>query len=157
MKILIISDSHGHIANLKHVLGFAKKYRIDAIVHAGDWNTIESVKTVLSFGIPLYTVLGNADIDPSLSEKLKVKSKKFGGNFVEFEIDGKKIGITHKPTDVKKFFDGKKLDIVFCGHYHSKDESVVSGIKVIRSGAIINGINFAVYDTASGRIEFVNE
>jgi len=50
MKILVISDSHGNLSNLKHVMGFAKKLNIDAVIHAGDWNTIESVETVLSFG-----------------------------------------------------------------------------------------------------------
>lgn len=157
MKILIISDSHGNVADLRTVMGLAKKYKIDAVVHAGDWNTIESVETVLSFGIPLYTVLGNADIRPEVIEKLKVKSKKFGEKFLEFELRGKKIGITHKPADNKKYFAGKKLDIIFNGHYHSKDESIVKGIKVVRPGAIISGINFAVYDTKSGKIEFINE
>lgn len=157
MKILIISDSHGNIANLKHVMGFAKKIGVEAVIHAGDWNTLESVETVLSFGTPLYSVIGNADIDPSVNEKLKVKSEKFGGEFLEFELGGKRIGVTHKPNNVKKHFGDKKVDIVFVGHYHSKNESTVGGMRVVRPGAIINGINFAVYDTASGKIEFINE
>ncbi|PIP57073.1 YfcE family phosphodiesterase, partial [Candidatus Woesebacteria bacterium CG22_combo_CG10-13_8_21_14_all_45_10] len=37
MKIVVISDSHGNIANLKHVLGFAKKIKAEAIIHCGDW------------------------------------------------------------------------------------------------------------------------
>lgn len=154
---MVISDSHGNIANLAHVMGFAKKDGVAAIIHAGDWNTIESVETVLSFGIPLYTVLGNGDIRPEVIEKLKTRSEKFDPDFLEVEIDGKKIGITHKPTDNKKFFEDKNLDIVFNGHYHSKDESEALGTKVVRPGAVVNGINFAVYDTASDKIEFVNE
>ena len=157
MKLLIISDSHGNIANLKHVMGFAKKIEVSAVIHAGDWNTIESVETVLSFGAPLYTVLGNADIDSLVIEKLKVKSEKFGEEFLEFELGGRKIGITHKPSDVKKLFGGKKLDIIFTGHRHSEDESIVNGIKIVRPGALINGNNFAVYDTATNGVEFVQD
>lgn len=157
MKILVISDSHGNIANLAHVMGFAKKYGFEAVIHAGDWNTIESVETVLETGIPLYTVLGNADIDPELGKRLKVKGKSFAEDFLEVEVGERKIGITHKPTDNKKFFAGKKLDIIFNGHYHSKDESKVLGTKVVRPGATVTGINFAVYDTISGKIEFVEE
>jgi predicted phosphodiesterase len=99
--------------------------------------------------------LGNADIDPAVSKKLKAKSEKFDENFLEFELGGRKIGITHKPSDLKKYFEDKKLDVIFCGHRHSKDESVVYGIEVIRPGAVINGNNFAVYDTATNRVEFV--
>lgn len=157
MKILIISDSHGNIANLKHVLGFAQKYKVEAVIHAGDWNTVQSVETALSYGIPLYSVLGNADIDLEVGKILSSRCKKFDRVLLEFGLSGRKIGITHKPSDVKNFFGDKKLDIVFTGHYHSKDEREVNEVKIVRPGAIINGINFAIYDTVSGTIEFVNE
>lgn len=157
MKILVISDSHGNIANLKHVMGFAKKIGVSAIIHAGDWNTIEAVEEVLSSGIPLYTVLGNADIHLEVTKMLKTKSKIFSEEFLEFELDGRKIGVTHKPSDLKKYFEGKKLDIIFCGHIHSKDESIVAGVKVVRPGAIINGNNFVIFDTDKNKIEFVKD
>lgn len=138
-------------------MGFAKKIGVSAVIHAGDWNTLEAIDAVLSVDLPLYAVLGNADVRPEVEKRLEVKSKKFSPEFLEVVIGGKRIGITHKPTDNKKFFKDKNLDIIFNGHYHSKDESTVGEVKIIRPGAIINGINFAVYDTASGKIEFVNE
>jgi putative phosphoesterase len=155
MKLLVISDSHGNIANLKHVMGFAKKFGASAVIHAGDWNTLESVETVLSFGIPLYTVLGNADIDPQIADRLRTTAKKFDENFLEFELGGRKIGITHKPSDNRKYFSDKKMDVIFNGHLHSKYESVKSDVKIVRPGAIINGNNFAVYDTATNGVEFI--
>jgi len=157
MKILIISDSHGNLANLKHVLGFAKNIKMGAVIHAGDWNNIDSVETVLSFGIPLYTVLGNADIDPEVKEKLKSKSEEFGEDFLKVELGKKKIGITHKPSDVKKYFTENSVDIVFCGHFHSKDESMVNGIKVVRGGALENSVNFAIYNTVTSDLEFIKD
>jgi putative phosphoesterase len=157
MKILIISDSHGNISNLAHVMGFAKKIGISAVIHAGDWNTVESVETVLSFGIPLYTVLGNADIHEDLINNLKLKSKNFGEDYLTIELGGRKIGVTHKPSNNKKFFSDKKLDIIINGHLHSKYESVKSNVRIIRPGAIIKGNNFAVYDTAIDRVEFVED
>ena len=163
MKVLIISDSHGNIANLKHVIGFAKKSGFGAVIHAGDWNRVESVETVLSFGIPLYSVIGNADIDPEIGKRLKEnaslrgKSKSFSADFVEFEIDRKKIGVTHKPADINEMLSKKKFDIVFHGHTHKITDSTVFGVRVINPGAIVKGNNFAVYDTTSGKIEFVHE
>jgi len=155
MKLLIISDSHNNIANLKHVMGFAKKFKTDAVIHCGDWNTIESIDAVLSFGIPLYTVTGNADIDPQVSEKLKAKSEKFGEDFLEFELGGWKIGVVHK---IKNLESGiSNMDIIFTGHFHSKDDRIVDGVRIVRPGAIINGNNFAIYDTTTNRIEFIEE
>lgn len=157
MKILIISDSHGHVANLKHVLGFAERIGVNVVIHCGDWNTLESVEAVLSSNIPLFTVLGNADVRQEVVSRLRSGSKKFSEDFLNLTLNGKKIGITHKPSNVKKYFSDKKVDIVFCGHLHSKDESMIGNIKVVRPGATINGINFAIYDTSSDKIEFINE
>lgn len=155
MKILIISDSHGHIANLKHVMGFAQKIKAEAIIHCGDWDNQEAAETVLSFDIPLYTILGNADVDSEVEDTLKFESKKFDPFFLKFEIDGRKIGIIHQVKKDDTRFEG--LDIVFSGHYHSKDEKMINFTKFVRPGAIINGINFAVYETANNRIDFFND
>lgn len=157
MKILIISDSHGHIANLKHIVGFAKKYGVNSIIHAGDWDTSTSVEVVRLSGIPFYTVLGNADIDSELIRDLKMKAKKFGENFLIINLGGRNIGITHKPGDNKKYLGGIKLDLIINGHYHSPYESVEAPIKMMRPGATVTGINFAVYDTVKNKVEFINE
>ena len=155
MKILIIGDSHGHITNLKAVAEIARKSKIGAIIHVGDWNTTDSVKAVLDSRIPLYTVMGNADIEDGMEEFLKLNTKGFNPDFLKIEIDGRKIGITHKVKVTDKRFEG--LDVVFSGHYHSKEEKMRDFIEFIRPGAPINGINFAVYDTISGRIKFVQD
>lgn len=153
MKLLIISDSHGNIANLKHVVGFAKTIKAGAVVHCGDWDNKESVDTVLSFGIPLYTILGNADIDHEIEDTLKFQAKKFEPDILKFEIDGRKIGVIHQMTkDIMPKFES--TNIVFSGHYHSKEEKEINFTKFVRPGAIINGNNFAVYETANNRVEF---
>ncbi len=138
-------------------MGFAKKFGVSAVIHAGDWNTLESVETVLSFGIPLFTVLGNADIHEDMTQKLKVKSQKFSEDFLEIELGGRKIGITHKPSNNKKYFSNNNLDVIFNGHLHSKYESVKSKVKIVRPGATVMGNNFAVYDTTTNGVEFVED
>ncbi len=153
MKILVISDSHGNIANLKHIMGFAKKIRAKAVIHSGDWNTLESVEAVLSFRVPLYSVLGNADINHEVEEILSSKCKKFDRVFLEFSLDGKKIGIVH---NLKSLSQISNFDVLFCGHNHKQSESSRDGIKIVNPGALENDINFAVYDTKSAKIEFVN-
>lgn len=155
MKILIISDSHGNIANIKHVMGFAKTIKAEAVIHCGDWNNVEAVNTVLSFGIPLYTVLGNADVDSDIEEVLKFQAKKFDPYFLKFKIDGRRIAVTHNIVNCKLKIEN--LDVVFSGHYHSKEEKTVNWTKFIRPGALINGNNFAVFETINNRVEFFEE
>lgn len=156
MKLLIIGDSHGNTANLKHVIGFGKKIGVKGIIHVGDWNNVKSVEEVSSFNIPLYTVLGNADIDHDVKGIIKKKSKSFDETFLKTIIDNKKIGIVHK-LRVIDYGLLKELDVVFTGHYHSQKKWEVDNVKIIRPGALENKIEFGVYDTRTERIEFIHE
>ena len=155
MKIIVISDSHNNIENLRHVMGFAQKIKAGAVIHCGDWNTVESIETVLSFGIPLYSVMGNADIEEGMEEFLISNSKRFEPNLLQFEIDGRKIAVIHNAKSLE--LRGQSLDIVFSGHYHSKEEKMVNFVKFVRPGVLINGINFAVYETATNEVEFFED
>lgn len=155
MKVVVISDSHGNIANLKHVMGFAGKIKAGAIIHCGDWADLKSVETVKSFKIPLYSVLGNADIDPKVGEELSEQCKKFDRVFLEFEISGKKIGVINS---IKKLpIEPAGVDIIFFGHSQKQQESFRDGTKLINPGALEQEIEFAVYDTDSGGISFIDE
>lgn len=141
MKIIIIGDSHGNIANLKHVLGFAKHIKCSAVIHTGDWNNLKSLETVFNYNIPIYTVLGNADIDPKLIRKLKISPEEFSETYLKLIIDKTKICVIHNIKYLKE--DTEKFDIVFCGHRHRqwKENNIVN------PGALENDINFAVFDT----------
>lgn len=155
MKILIISDSHGHIANLKEALEIGRKIGVKALIHCGDWDNLETFRAAQTFDLPIYSVLGNADINPDLEDALKFECKKYNPYLLELEFEGKKIGVIHR-VDYKneKLYEFKT---VFSGHYHSKEEKIIKWTKFVRPGALINGINFVVYETVSGTIEFVNE
>lgn len=146
MKLLIIGDSHGNVSNLKHVIGFAKKIGAKSIIHTGDWNVFENIKLVTDLGIPLYSCLGNADIDP----RFKFEKE------LEIEIDGLKIGICHSIKNCKLKINnplrGKNLDIVFCGHRHRQWQEN----NIVNPGALEKDINFAVFDTKTKMVEFIN-
>lgn len=142
MKILIISDSHGNIANLKHVLEFGKRINVEAVIHCGDWNSLKAVKLVKSYKIPVYGVLGNADIDDRLTNIFKQIEK--------IEIDNKKILIIHNIKKLEARM--QNLDIIFCGHTHKQGQNK----NVVNPGALESSVNFAIYDTISGRVEFIH-
>ncbi|QQG41990.1 MAG: metallophosphoesterase family protein [Candidatus Woesebacteria bacterium] len=155
MKILIISDSHGHIANLKAVMEIGKKAKIGVVIHCGDWDNIESIKAVLDFGIPLFAVMGNADVEEGIEEYLKFNAQKFDQHLLKLDVDGLKIGIIHRASlKDEKLYEFKT---VFSGHYHSKEEKTINWTKFVRPGALINGINFALYETINNTVEFFEE
>lgn len=153
MKLLIIGDSHGQLANLKHVMGFGKKIGVKAVIHCGDWDNPESVETVLSFGIPLYAVIGNADIDSKIEDILKFQAKKFDPYCLKFKLDGRKIAVIHNAKVDDKRLEGQ--DIVFSGDWHSNEIKEVNFTKFVRPGAVINGNNFAIYETVNNGVEFM--
>ncbi len=153
MKIVVIGDSHGNITNIKLVLGFARKIKAEAIIHCGDWDNLKSVEEILSSGIPVYAVLGNADIDGLMTKNLKLKAKKFDENFLKFEIGGRKIGIVHDFNHLVSNI--KYLDILFCGHRHFKSEKTINETKIVSPGALHSiEQSFVIYDTETNGVEF---
>ena len=155
MKIIVISDSHGNIANLKHVLGFAKKIKAGGIIHCGDWDNVAAVNAVLSFKLPLYAVLGNADVNPEIGKRLRMKGKRFDEDFLEFEINNKKIGVIHSFNYLISNIE--YLNILFCGHRHFRGEKIIDGVKVVYPGALHSiKPSFVVYDTTTNDVEFVD-
>jgi putative phosphoesterase len=156
MKLLIIGDSHGNIANMKHVMGFAKHIKCGAVIHTGDWNNLKSLETVFNYNIPIYTVQGNADIDPKLIRKLNIRAEKFSEDFLKFKLSGIRFGVVHRFAKDQQLM-AKDCSVVFTGHYHSQKEWEQDGINIIRPGALENGINFAVYDTKTKMVEFIHE
>ena len=46
MRILVVSDSHGNIVRLKHVIGYANAQKLDAIIHCGDWDNVNAAEVI---------------------------------------------------------------------------------------------------------------
>ncbi len=155
MKVVVVGDSHGNIANLKHALGFAKHINARVVIHTGDWDNLEAVKIVLDAGLDIYTVAGNADIDPRVVESLRLNANGFSKDILKIEINRRKIGLVHSFKVGGDWY--KNCDIVFCGHRHSQDERMVDGIKVVRPGSLATEIAFAIYDVVTNEVEFISE
>lgn len=158
MKILVISDSHDNIVRLKHVIGFVKKHKFDAIIHCGDWSSANAVNTMENLGIEIYGVLGNADVDPQIISSLRKANVIFDSNFLKLELGGRKIGVCHYPDKLKEAIEGKEYDILSCGHIHNKHKEIYGKTLVVRPGALGRTLlpSFAVYDTEKNDVEFVD-
>ncbi len=116
MRIIVISDTHipGRSKNLPASL-LKEVENSDAIIHVGDFTTIETVKFLEGLN-KFYGVPGNMD-EKEVWEYLHEKKI--------IEIEGKKIGLIHgfgPPVGIEKKiikrFEGEKLDLIVFGHTH---------------------------------------
>lgn len=146
MKAVVISDSHGNVANIRFVLGFAEKIKAGAIIHCGDWDNLPAVEEVLRSKISVYGVLGNADVDPEIVKIIKDRR-------LRIKLGSRKIGVIHNFNHLVSNIE--LPSIVFCGHRHFKSERIVGRVKVVSPGALHSiKPSFAVYDTDANKVEF---
>lgn len=150
MKVLVISDTHGNLGAIKHLVGFAKTEKLGAIIHCGDFSTPQDAVEVLRANIPVYTVMGNADEAryQEIWSALEGAAKR--GDTIEFELGDMKIAIGHQPEKVKEFINSGNFDAVFHGHLHmSAGVKKIDNTLVVNPGALGSTIkpSFAIYDT----------
>ena len=150
MRVLVISDTHGNLGAIKHLVGFAKTQNLGAIIHCGDFSTPQDVVEVLRTDIPVFAVMGNGD-EARYQEIWKaLDGAKKRGDTIEFELDGRKIGMGHQPEKVRDFINSGNFDAVFHGHLHmSAGVKKIDNTLVVNPGALGNTVapSFAVYDT----------
>lgn len=178
MKIAIISDSHGNVANFKKIVQWLNKENIKTILHCGDIGNLESLKESLAdFSGKFFGVFGNMDKDFKIlvQDYNKIKNVKIEEKVLEINVGDppspeasagrRKIAITHFPEVAKKLAETKKYDLVFYGHTHKpclarrsfnegggrKKECLL--INPGESAGQFYKPTFAVYDTNTGSLE----
>lgn len=159
MKIAIVSDTHGNVANFRKAINWINSQNIQIIFHCGDIGNPESLKESLEkFNGKFFGVFGNMDADFKIliSEYNKILNVKIAEKIFETEIENKKFAITHKPDDAKVLAESKKYDVVFYGHTHKPWEEKVGDCRLINPGELAGQIfkpSFAVYDIGKDALE----
>lgn len=167
MKIAIVSDTHGNVANFKKVINWLNKNNINLILHAGDIGSPESLKeSMADFKGDFLGVLGNMDKDYKilLEEYNKIPGVKIKEEILETKIENKFIAITHKPDKARQLAEtqnpsrpsGQEYDLVFYGHTHNPWEEKVGNCRLVNPGELAGQINkptFAVYDIATNELQ----
>lgn len=164
MKIAIVSDTHGNVANFKKVVKWLNNLpaqagnNIKLILHAGDIGSPEDLNESLAdFKGELFGVLGNMDKDYRLDlKKYQSEKTQISEEVLETELGGRKIAIVHKPEPAKKLAETGKYDLVFYGHTHRPWEEKVGNCQLINPGELAGQINkptFAIFDTSTGNLE----
>lgn len=159
MKIAIVSDTHGNVANFRKVVDWLNKENIQTILHCGDIGSPENLKESLAdFKGEFFGVLGNMDKDFKIliEEYNKIPRVKINEALLEIEIGKKKIAITHYPDAAKKLAQSGKYDLVFYGHTHRPWQEKIGNCRLINPGELAGQFykpSFAVYYTSTGNLE----
>jgi hypothetical protein len=159
MKIAIVSDTHGNLANFKKAIGWIEKQNIKIILHCGDVGDLEFLKKSLAnFSGRIFGVFGNMDYDNKIliAEYNKILNIKMEEKILETKIGAKKIAITHKPQDGKILAESEKYDIVFYGHTHKPWEQKIGNCRFVNPGELAGQLykpTFAVYDTKTDLLQ----
>lgn len=154
MRIAIISDIHDNIPKLRAAL--ARLDDIDVLLCCGDLCSPFITRELgQGFAGPTHIVFGNNDGDRFriLQGAQRYSQIHIHGEFVELELDGKKIALNHFDNIGRAMMDKQDYDVVCFGHNHQFELFQHGKTLVINPGEIYGILTghstFAVYDTAT--------
>lgn len=130
MKLLIVSDTHGKLANLEKAIN--SQLPIDLLIHLGDGEKEVSDIKKIHPNLKTLQVKGNCDVGSKLNSSL------------EYTLLGKKLFITHghdfgvKSSLYPIFTKTKELnaDILLFGHTHQPFHIFEQGIFIMNPGSL---------------------
>lgn len=149
MKILVFSDSHGEIFNMKKIIRLYLD-ELSLLVHLGD--TVDDFKNVLKEfpNIPFVSVKGNNDYFAfDSSEELLMT---FQGVKCLF-THGHKYSVKQGTIKVESRARELNADIVFFGHTHIPYSECIGRIVFINPGSVAGSFpTFALVELDDGNI-----
>ena len=161
-----MSDSHDAYENIRKALDYFVLESVSVVLHLGDivaptvyYDILQNYTDKLSFVL----VFGNNDGEKAHWIQIAAKDTKIdlqGGDFREYEIDDKKVFMTHYPEIAELAALSSKYDAVFFGHTHQKSKSRVNNTWLVNPGetaAIRTGnLSVAVWDTDADDVQLID-
>lgn len=136
MKVVIISDIHDNLENLKKCLDWCRGKKIEKIICCGDVTNSESLQFLANnFLGGIHLVKGNVELYEE-EELVGYKNINYSGRVGRVEFDNKKIGFCHEPYLISKVLEKGDCDIVFYGHTHRPWSEDQEGVKIINPGTL---------------------
>ena len=129
MKILVVSDSHGDLRNLKEVMCIEKPF--DMLIHLGDiLRDEEDIRELAGENCTVAMVRGNCDY---FSKEPDTRDFSLGNHRVHMEhghfLPGSISSISYKAQELG-------ADIILCGHTHKPLLTKVGDITIANPGSI---------------------
>lgn len=137
MRLGIVSDTHGHVANALQAVRLLEGEQVDAVLHCGD---IGSHRIVPLFaGWPTHFVFGNCDDDlPLLRASIRDAGLTCHDWFGELELAGRRIALLHghERRRLSGTIESGAYDLVCHGHTHVAEVRQAGSTLVLNPGAL---------------------
>lgn len=134
----VLSDTHNHADAAAAGIATLRAAGAQFLIHCGNVGG-EAILDLLA-GNPSAFVWGNTDYDrASLNRYAAEIGLQGGGDFVELEIGGKKIAVTHgdNPKLIRKVTDeDARYDYLLLGHSHIPRDQRVGRLRIVNPGAL---------------------
>ena len=129
MKILIVSDTHGHEKNLETVI--EKTGPVDLFIHLGDIEGHEDYIEALA-GCPVHMVSGNNDFFSTLPREEELQL----GRYRVLITHGHYYGVSVGTSRLKEEAASRNIDIVMYGHTHRPEIDREEEVTVVNPGSL---------------------
>ena len=129
MKILIVSDTHGHERNLKKVV--EKVGQTDLFIHLGDIEGHEDYIEALA-DCPVHMVSGNNDFFSDLPREEEFQL----GRYRVLITHGHYYGVSVGTDRLKEEARSRNIDIVMYGHTHRPEIDIDDHVTVLNPGSL---------------------
>ena len=129
MKILIVSDTHGHERNLKKVV--EKVGQTDLFIHLGDIEGHEDYIEALA-DCPVHMVSGNNDFFSDLPREQEFQL----GRYRVLITHGHYYGVSVGTDRLKEEARSRNIDIVMYGHTHRPEIDIDDHVTVLNPGSL---------------------
>ena len=129
MKILVVSDTHGHDENLMRVL--QREWPIDALIHCGD---LEGSEDYIPEAVecPCFFVRGNNDFFSDLPKE-EVFSLE---NYRIMVTHGHMHGVSLSTCQLEEEARSRQVQVVMFGHTHRPVVVREKGITIVNPGSL---------------------
>lgn len=164
MKIAIISDIHDQKQHLDIVIQQLKDRSISQVIALGDYCAPPTVNQLVQSQLNCRCIFGNNDGDRARIKEVAASSDgrvTFSQQeFDHFEVEGRKVFITHYPDIANSVAPSGVYDAVFYGHDHQRYQEVLNNkTLLLNPGEIwgwLNGVvSYAIWDTDTNTAEII--
>jgi putative phosphoesterase len=142
MKIGIIADSHENMPMIRKAIDLFNEREVDLVCHAGDVISPIAAREFAHLEAPFVGVFGNNDGDKIHLNKKFAEIGRFHEEPYEFEFEGMKVCLMHRPMNIDALVAEGRLDLVIYGHTHETDIRTEAKPMVVNpgeSGGWLNG------------------
>ncbi len=172
MLIAIISDSHDNLPNLKKVLDYCRKQKVEKMIHCGDLATLETLDFInKNFSGEIFFTFGN--MDEGHITDYNFKNNQYGQiqvfpDYGKLEIPKAKpsdeglafnrVAFVHYPEVAKQLCQSGEFDFVFHGHTHKPWTEVINNCTLLNPGNVANQYyppTFALWRTEKNSFELI--